>query len=456
MNSSIPKPKCGGNGWTSIADRTGQRYEEAKNDTAERFAMLGYYDFVVGTFSTPTLLTLRFVPQITEQTTLGTLTVHKQHKSIGSHSWLHLSEDKRYLYATAWTTPPSIAAYELLHGDDIKLIGTARTRTRSGYVCASNTHVYSAGGASGEVFMLDKRTGSFLSPRLVNGATSARQSIDVAPLQTLNFVEDHPQRDDGSVMDFGGLRHGAHSVDLSPDGTLLYIADIGRNCIWTYAINTNYDDQHHLRLASKTASPRPHDGPRHVHPHPGGKIVYCVQEHSSIVDVFRVEQSVFDDPGSTKLRHIQAVPIIPVHADCKDFWADEVRTSLSYGQAPRWLYASTRGLTTGQKGYVSVYALDLDGLIVDAPMVETHARAEKPAYAAVRAMCLTTTSGGWANAIQPGPTLNGIEFIAMTDSEVGYVFVLSWDGVAIKEAARVNLNDDTRGTKHGAATAVWL
>lgn len=433
-----------------------QQRLKVKRISTQRSEMLGHYDFIVGTFSTPTLLTLRFVPQSEERATSGSLTVHKQHKAIGSHSWLILSKDKRYLYATAWTSPPRIAAYELFQGDDLKLIGTARTRSRSGYVCASDTHVYSAGGASGEVFMLDKRTGSFLSPRIVNGATDNRQSIDVAPLQTLSFLEDHSQRDDGSVMDFGGLRHGAHSADLSPDGRLLYIADIGRNCIWTYKISATGGRQQHLRLASKTISPRPHDGPRHVHPHPSGKIIYCLQEHSGIVDVFEVGQSVSEDMTSTTLRHIQAVPTIPADADCRDFWADEVRTSLSDGHAPKWLYASTRGLSESQKGYVSVYALNADGLIVDAPIIDTHRRSEKPAHAAVRAMYQTATSGGWANAIQPGPTLNGTEFIAMTDSEVGYVFVLSWDGTAIKEAARVNLNDGNRGGKHGAATAIWL
>ena len=70
----------------------------------------------------------------------------------------------------------------------------------------------------------------------------------------------------------------------------------------------------------------------------------------------------------------------------------------------------------------------------------------------------TANSGGWANAIEPGPTVDGIEYIAMTDSEEGFVFVLSWDGRTIKEAARTNLNNginDSEG-KHGAATAVWL
>jgi carboxy-cis,cis-muconate cyclase len=63
----------------------------------------------------------------------------------------------------------------------------------------------------------------------------------------------------------------------------------------------------------------------------------------------------------------------------------------------------------------------------------------------------TPTSGGWANAIQPGPTVDGIEYIALTDSAEGLVMVLSWDGREFKEAARAKLDEGV-----GPATAVWL
>ena len=418
------------------------------------------FDFVVGTFGTPYIFTLRFVPD-TEQSSLK---VVKQHEGLGSHSWLHLNPPNeagiRNLYATAWTEPSSLAAYAVHSSTDIELLNTVETNSRSGYVCASSTHVYSAGGATGEVFAIDSRGGPFTSGPQTNGHINGTAKTIIQPVQKLDFVDTTGQRDDGSTMDFGGLRHGAHSADLSPDGKLLYIADIGRNCIWTYSVGPSPSAKDHMTLAEKKISPRKHDGPRHVWPHPNGKYVYCLQEHSSVVDVFEVVKSC---DGSIKLVHRQGVRIIPQGQAVNEFWADEVRTSLSNGKTPKYLYASTRGLKEGRKGYVAVYALTADGLVDGAEIVpEDFDSASKEwrddDQAGLLCMYETVTSGGWANAVEPGPTVDGVEYIAMTDSEEGYVFVLAWDGKEVKEAARVNLNDGTDASKgkHGAATAVWL
>lgn len=61
------------------------------------------------------------------------------------------------------------------------------------------------------MFALDRETGGFK---------------DGKELQKLDFVGEERQKDDGGVMDFGGLRHGSHSFDLSPDGKLAYVADM--------------------------------------------------------------------------------------------------------------------------------------------------------------------------------------------------------------------------------------
>ena len=44
-----------------------------------------------------------------------------------------------------------------------------------------------------------------------------------------------------------------------------------------------------------------------------------------------------------------------------------------------------------------------------------------------------------------------MEYLDLTDSEEGFVFVLGWDGKEVKEVARTKLDDGA-----GAATAVWL
>jgi carboxy-cis,cis-muconate cyclase len=348
------------------------------------------------------------------------------------HSWLHISDNKKVLYATSWTEPPGLAAYAINALNDIKLINSVRTASRSGYVCASDRAVYSVGGASGEVFAIDRATGGFSV-----SATAAEKPGGYSPLQKASFVQDQPQQDDGSVMDFGGLRHGAHSADLSPDGKALYVADIGRNAIFTFSVDPT---DGRLTLGEKHMSPRSHDGPRHVWPHPGGKYVYCLQEHSSMVDVFEIVA-----PAGPQLKHVQGVKIIPEAEDCSEFWADEVRTSCSDGNTPKYLYASTRGLAKTKKGYVAAFRLREDGRIDDGGKQSGQGRD------GLLAMWQTPTSGGWANAIQPGPTVDGIEYIALTDSDEGLVMVLSWDGRQFSEAARAKLDGGV-----GAATAVWL
>lgn len=419
------------------------------------------FDFVVGTFGTPYLFTLRFTPPSAGQGKTSGLKILKQHEGLGSHSWLHLNPPNRSgvrnLYATAWTEPSSLAAYAVHSPTDIRLLNTVATKSRSGYVCASATHAYSAGGATGEVFAIDSQSGAFTSDKATNGITNGSAGSSIHPSQNLDFVDTSGQRDNGSTMDFGGLRHGAHSADLSPDGALLYIADIGRNCIWTYSIKPGQKE--HTTLAEKKISPRKHDGPRHVWPHPNGKYVYCLQEHSSVVDVFEVVKS---HDGSVKLVHRQGVRIIPQGLPVNEFWADEVRTSFSNGTEPKYLYASTRGLKEGRKGYVAVYELTSEGLIAGAETVpedyDASTEWRDDDQSGLLCMFETATSGGWANAVQPGPTVDEVEYIAMTDSEEGFVFVLSWDGKEIKEVARTNLNEGTESSKgkHGAATAVWL
>lgn len=131
-----------------------------------------------------------------------------------------------------------------------------------------------------------------------------------------------------------------------------------------------------------------------------------------------------------------ALRILPPGKEDDDFWADEVRLSPGT-KTPKYLYASNRGLKNGEKGFVYVFGLDDDGLLDETkrqPLAEWQ----------------TPTSGGWANAIEPGFVRDGVEYSALTDSEEGLVMVLAWDGTTIREVARTKLDEGA-----GAATAVW-
>lgn len=431
----------------------------------------GGHLLIVGTFNTPELFLLNF--NIEKRS----LTIAKRWEAIGNHSWLALDKEKKLLLATCWTDPPCIASYRLNEIETQKpqaeLISTQTVKSRSGYV-AVHHHLkggrgkaYTAGGPSGEVLALNGETGKLTDTlqemNFITGETilteqgqRIRGVIDDKSTTTQN--ESH-QNGKGSenVLDFGGLRHGAHSVDLSPDAKLMYVADIGRNCVWVHKL----DEEGLIVTTQKIISPRSNDGPRHVWPHPGGKYVYVLQEHSSMVDVFEVNSM------QGTLEWVQGVRIIPEEQDEKLFWADEVRTIPDSSGVGNLLVASTRGLEKGTKGYVALFKLTSEGLI------EAKEKEDKHAWLDI---WQTPTSGGWANAIEPcykvlhssQPSFinhsrtNQGQYMALTDSEEGFVMILSIETDTVKqtkhivEIARVCLGKDEDDKVRGAATAVWL
>lgn len=382
------------------------------------------FKLLVGTFRAPEVYTLLFKPpgQLNEA---PSLTVSNRSEAAAGHSWLALSKDKTKLYTTCWAEPPSVASYRIREDGSAELLNQKEIKALSGYVACTDTHLYSAGGPSGEVFLLneDGSIGDLVQEVLFRKAEEL----------------DDGKRSGVAHGSFGGLRHGSHSVDVSPDGRSLYVADIGHNCIWTYSVDESERGRAPLALGTKHASPRPHDGPRHTWPHPNGRVLYCVQEHSSMVDAFRVAGD-----GVT-LEHIHGHAILPEGKDAGDFWADEVRLSNTAGpgQPPRYVYASTRGLQPEARGYVAAYELNGDGTIAG-PAVEVFE---------------TRTSGGLANAIEPAPGsvsgVGGEEFIAITDSEQGYVTILGFDGKKFREVATTKLEGQD-GEVVQVATAVWL
>lgn len=127
------------------------------------------------------------------------------------------------------------------------------------------------------------------------------------------------------------------------------------------------------------------------------------------------------------------------------------------------MFASTRGLASGTKGWVAVFQLDEDGLVVP------QGRAEKDELGDALCLWQTPTSGGWANAIEPAPTFlqgsrGSAQYAVLTDSEVGVVRMLRLDvsaasqpsNVLIKEVATLDLGNDAQGKLREAATAVWI
>ncbi|CAK9781637.1 alpha/beta-hydrolase [Cutaneotrichosporon oleaginosum] len=367
------------------------------------------YDILMGTFRSPYLYTLTF-DMISRK-----LQVRHVNEASGGHNWLDVSPDGKTLYATVWGEPPKLTSYDIVRDGEYattKLSRNVPSEYMSGYVCSNDKAMYSACGPQVDTFLVDEK-----------GTLRDQPAV-----QSFSLLQGQEKNKANGTLDFGGLRHGGHSADLSPDGTKMYVADIGRNCVWIYHVNKKTGL---LTEASKNVATRPHDGPRHAWPHPNGHIVYSLQEHSSYVDAFRLT----DD---ATLEFIEGGCIIPDPKDCDKFWADEVRLS----PLADVLFGSTRGLKEGTRGFVTAWNLRPDGTFVTT----------EPTY-----RFETKTSGGWANAIAvcPNQGRNGEVFMTLTDSEVGFVQILMYTsdkGFEIVDEVKIS----TEKEHIMPATTVWL
>lgn len=167
-----------------------------------------HHHFLLGTFRSPYLYTIRFTPST------KSLEIVATNDATGGHSWLDLSADKKHLYCTGWTDPPSLAAYRILPPSTEKpyptteLINTAKPKYLSGYVCSNSEAVFSASGPQGDVFTIDQETGGF---------EQEQSHCTVSFLEGLGA----DSMKMASEMDFGGLRHGGHvsRVDIASETT---------------------------------------------------------------------------------------------------------------------------------------------------------------------------------------------------------------------------------------------
>lgn len=77
----------------------------------------------------------------------------------------------------------------------------------------------------------------------------------------------------------------AHSAQFSPDGKFLLVNDLGLDRINVYKVNAETGELTPGNFPMWVA--KPGTGPRHIAFHPGGKLIYSVNELSSTVDVLR-------------------------------------------------------------------------------------------------------------------------------------------------------------------------
>ena len=237
---------------------------------------------------------------------------------ITNPTYLTLDGARRHLYAvheTSRADNPSVSAFAI--GDD----GLKHLNTRS------------IAGEGPCHLALDA------SERFLAVANYGSGNVALFPVNedgSLAQQSDSVQHEGGSVNPDRQEGPHAHATVFGPDGTTLFVADLGLDEIRTYRLNLQTAK---LEPLSRTKTP-PGTGPRHLVFHPSGAYAFVLNELASTVSVFRHQEG--------RLELETTVSTLP-----KDFRGETTGAAIRIHPSGRFLYASNRGHDS-----VAVFAFD--------------------------------------------------------------------------------------------------
>ncbi|RDB26645.1 Muconate cycloisomerase 1 [Hypsizygus marmoreus] len=328
------------------------------NTTTVAGASPTVHHILSGSFRSLSLFLLAFSPLN------RTLSLVQKVDAFGPHQYLATNPRKDRVYTTSWALPPVLSSWEIERPDGgarrVNHINSVPITATSSYITIPPpfTHAYSAGGPTGEVHIIDPATGGF-----------------GAKLQQIVFVpEDELETADKTRV---ALRYGSHAVEFSPATGHAFIPVLGTDSIEMYTRDIRTGLLSHIYTSPSPRGPNAHDGPRHVKIHPNGKILYSVTEHTNFVDAYTITP--------TSLTYVASRSLLPANTlNMSQFRGDTLllTPATPHKPTPLALFATTRGATTSDKGWLSVFSLDADGLFAD---TEEHHE--------------TSTSGGKAHAL---------------------------------------------------------
>jgi len=239
-----------------------------------------------------------------------------------SASYVALSPDAKFLYATAEAAEGAVAAYAV-EGDKLRLLNTEASKGKGPThlaVDATRKNLVVVNYGSGSTTALPIKADGSFAP-----ASSSIQHVGTGP---------NAGRQAGPH---------AHGVYFHPKNGRAYVADLGTDDIFIY----KFDAEKGLLTANKPKSGRvtAGEGPRHLAFHPGGKFAYVNTEMGLNVVAFSVERN-----GG--LKQFQSLPTLPAGADVKGVSTAEIFVRPD----GKTLYVSNRGHDS-----IAVYAIAQDG-----------------------------------------------------------------------------------------------
>ena len=239
-----------------------------------------------------------------------------------SASYVALSPDAKFLYATAEAAEGAVAAYAV-EGDKLRLLNTEASKGKGPthlVVDAAGRNLVVVNYGSGSTTALPIKADGSFAP-----ATSSIQHVGTGP---------NAARQAGPH---------AHGVYFHPKNGRAYVADLGTDDIFIY----RFDAEKGLLTPNKPKSGRvtAGEGPRHLAFHPSGRFAYVNTEMGLNVVAFSVA-------GNGGLNQIQSLPTLPEGADKKGVSTAEIFVRPD----GKTLYVSNRGHDS-----IAVYTIAPDG-----------------------------------------------------------------------------------------------
>jgi 6-phosphogluconolactonase len=245
-----------------------------------------------------------------------------------SPSFLALSPDEKFLYATMETGGGSVGAFRVEADGRLTPLNVLPSDKGACHVSvdATGSNVFAANYTAGSAACFQTGPDGSLIRR-----TALVQFTGSGP---------NPQR---QTHPYG------HAIYPSPDNRFVYVCDLGTDNIWVF----DFDARNGTLTPTNPPSGRvpPGSGPRHLALSPNGRSAYVNGEMALNVTAFARH------PDTGTLTPIQTLPTLPAGADTNDITTAEICCHPS----GKWLYVSNRDLTHRGRDSIAVYAVGADG-----------------------------------------------------------------------------------------------
>ncbi|KAL1698786.1 hypothetical protein EV121DRAFT_217564 [Schizophyllum commune] len=381
--------------------------------------------------------------------------VHQTDTTFGPHQYIALNVRRDRAYTTSWGSPPILSSWEIAREQQIEHwrvahINNAPITATSSYIAltppGSGQYIYSMGGPTGEVHVVDPETGGFAQKvqevlfvedgELEKADKTRKALVSLTVLLGLAKILTVPY----------DQREGSHGIEflLSSTPRLAFVPVLGTDAkpgtIEVYTHDPATGLLSHLHSTPPPPVSNDNDGPRHVKIHPNGRILYCVTEHTNRIDIYTI-----DSTSKTPLTYATSHALMPFSPSGAHYRGSTLQLAPStfHYPAPRAILTSTRGGSDGTNGWIGIHPLDAAGHFTGTPRYH-----ELP------------TSGGKSLALavmlKPGDETRSWVLVSDDAESAGGVRVIEWNHETDGLEELATWGGDADVDMQGSSFSLWL